>query len=193
MGLEMDWFTEQWIQYNKQEDEYRSLRQPEQDYPASFGCSFTYGTGVEMEQTWSFLLDCVNLGVRGASNDYISRMAVTYCKLYNPKDIYVMWTFSNRREYVDDSGTLLKYKAYDPGSEKYAWHRANFELSNTHSDEYNLAKNKLLLESFCKSENINLHQTSVDTINHYDMESIGTDGQHPGVEWHDTIAEHFRT
>ena len=120
-------------------------------------------------------------------------MAVSYCKRYNPTDIYVMWTFSNRREYVDDEGRLLKFKAYDPGSEQYAWHRANVELSNDFSNDYNLAKNKLLLESFCKAENINLHQLSVDTIDHMDMESVGTDGKHPGVEWHDTVAEYFRT
>lgn len=192
MGLAQDnkWFTEQWLVLK---DDFRTLKQPGQVIPASFGCSFTYGDGVEVDQTWSFLLDVANMGLPGASNDYISRMAVTYCKLYNPTDIYVMWTFPNRREVVDEDGTLLKYKAYDPGSENYAWYRASVELSNDHSDSYNLAKNKILLESFCKAENINLHQISVDTVNHVDMNSIGTDGQHPGVEWHDTVAEYLRT
>ena len=165
-------------------DNFRTLVDPAQGVSASFGCSFTEGVGVFADQTWSFLLNVCNCGLNGASNDKICRTAIEYCNTYNPKEIYVLWTFANRREVVDDEGNILKFKAFDPGSESYTWHKANLELTNQYSDFYNLKKNKLMLQYFCKSKNIQLFQLNVEQIPN---DQQGSDGQHPGVEWHDRV------
>jgi len=170
-------------------DNFRSLIEFDNGVPASFGCSFTEGVGVYADQTFSFLLNVANCGLNGASNDKICRTAIEYCNKYSPKEIYVMWTFKNRREVIDDTGTFLKFKAFDPGSKKYRWHKASAELSNDYSDEYNYQKNRLLLNSFCELKNINLYSTDVDCI---ENDKLGSDNAHPGVEWHEKVYNLFK-
>ena len=170
-------------------DNFKTLVQPNKGVSASFGCSFTEGVGVSVDQTWSFLLDVCNCGLNGASNDKICRTAIEYCNTFEPKTIYVMWTFANRREVVDEDSNLLKFKAVDPGSSKFAWHKASLELTNQYSDFYNYKKNKLLLESFCASNNIELFQADVVDIKN---DQQGSDGQHPGPSWHNDVFELFK-
>ena len=169
-------------------DDFRTLVAVGNNVSASFGCSFTEGVGVEADQTWSFLLGVANCGLNGASNDLICRTAIEYSITYIPKEIFVMWTFANRREYIDQTNTSLKFKAYDPGSEQYAWHSANLELSNDYNDDYNFVKNKMFLENFCNANNIAIHQT---TVSIFKNDQCGTDAQHPGVEWHAKVFEYF--
>jgi hypothetical protein len=171
-------------------DNFRTLVKADQGVPASFGCSFTEGVGVEIDQTWSFLLDVCNCGLNGASNDKICRTAIEYCNTFNPEKIYVMWTFSNRREIVDQDNKLLKFKAVDPGSSRFAWHKASLELTNQYSDFYNYKKNKLMLESFCIANNIKLHQADVVDIKN---DQQASDKQHPGPLWHNSVFELYQS
>lgn len=154
----------------------------------AFGCSFTYGTGVHYNEAWPFLLGANNFGLPGSSNDKICRLAIEYIRTYKPKNIFVMWTFLNRREWLDDQGTVLRFKADDV---KYRWEQAHLELQNEYWDNYNKDKNILLLENFCVNTNVTLYQLSVDSINHTELGSFGSDNSHPGTVWHSHVAEYF--
>ena len=158
------------------------------DGDGAFGCSFTYGTGVKAVEAWPFLLGVNNFGLPGSSNDKICRLAIEYIKLKSPKRIFVMWTFPNRREWIDDQRTVLRFKADDV---KYRWEEAHLELQNEYWDHYNKSKNILLLENFCVNNNVTLFQMSVDALDHTSMNSYGSDNSHPGTEWHTNVTEHF--
>ena len=153
---------------------------------AAFGCSFTSGTGVDIP--WPKLLGVHNYGQPGASNDYICRVAIEYISKTNTDKIFVMWTFPNRREWIDEDGNVLRFKADDV---KFKWEEANLELQNSEWDKYNISKNKLLLENYCTNNNVKLFQMNVDDIDHRLMNSYGSDNSHPGVSWHVNVSEIF--
>lgn len=162
----------------------------------AFGCSFTYGTGVEYDEAWPKLIGANNYGLPGSSNDKICRLAIEYISIAKPDAIFVMWTFENRREWIDEDGNVLRFKADDvrklPGrSNRYKWEEAHFELYNKHWDHYNYSKNKLLLENFCVNTDVKLYQLYVSDIDHTLMNSYGSDKAHPGKEWHIHVSENF--
>ena len=154
----------------------------------AFGCSFTYGTGVEPYEAWPKLVGANNYGLPGSSNDKICRLAIEYIRIAKPDTIFVMWTFPNRREWIDEDGNVLRFKADDVN---YKWEEAHIELHNTHWDNYNYSKNKLLLESFCVNTDVRLFQLNVLDIDHSLMKSYGSDNSHPGKEWHIYVSENF--
>ena len=53
-------------------------------------------------------------------NDKICRLAIEYIRIAKPDTIFVMWTFPNRREWIDEDGNVL-FKADDV---KYKWEEA---------------------------------------------------------------------
>ena len=157
----------------------------------AFGCSFTYGTGVKPYESWPKLLGVNNFGMPGSSNDKICRLAIEYIRLAKPDAIFVMWTFWDRREWLDEDNIYLRFKVAADTSCNYKWHEAHVELHNPHWDYYNYSKNKLLLESFCLNTDVRLFQLNVLDIDHSLMNSYGSDDKHPGTEWHINVSENF--
>ena len=41
----------------------------------AFGCSHTWGVGVDANETWSYYLDAMNFGINGCSADFVVRLA----------------------------------------------------------------------------------------------------------------------
>jgi len=159
---------------------------------AAFGCSFTFGYGIEHENSWPCLLGLYNCGQSGSSNDRITRLAIEYINTYKPANIYVMWTINSRREWIDESNSALRFKVDDPRKELYAWEEAHIELSNFHNDVYNYKRNRMLLEAVCETKGVKLHETNLFTPDHTDY-PLAIDNSHPGVEWHAVIADKFST
>lgn len=157
---------------------------------AAFGCSLTFGIGVDEGQDWPSLLELYNLGRPGSSNDRLVRMAVDYILEYQPDEIFVLWTFPERREWLDDAGILKKFNPSRVSEQDTYWHRSHTVLSNMHADAYNLDRNRLLLHTISK-----YHQVSVKELNYSDLPwkgfSTGSDGAHPGADWHAYAAETF--
>jgi hypothetical protein len=179
--------------YDINECQYRGKTPPMPYQDAAFGCSYTLGQGVDVP--WPAILEVANCGVNGASNDKIARMVITYCKLYAPKTVYVMWTFPERREYIEEDGSIHKFRRPNPKDiprilSEPTPEGAHLLLMNDQADKYNLEKNKILVESYCKAQNIELKQIDYNT---YDktLYSLGRDGDHPGPDWHATVAAHF--
>lgn len=185
---DMDPGTEKDVTYYFNSWHYRGELEPAKNAPAAFGCSFTFGQA--SNTPWPEVLGIVNCGQPGSSNDKIARLAITYCKEFEPKEIYVMWTFAQRREWVNELGFYIKYK----GEIKANYHITShlFELTNDKWDEYNYEKNKLLLQSFCSANNIKLNETTVTDVSRLQYPP-GRDNMHPGPDWHVVVAEQFNT
>ena len=96
------------VEYHINRWRYRDSIEPSQGQSAAFGCSYTFGYGVN--NPWPKLIGVANLGQNGASNDMITRLAISYCETFKPKDIYVLWTFPHRREHINKDGGLEKYR-----------------------------------------------------------------------------------
>ena len=101
-------YTEHSVEYYINDWRYRGKIVPDEGVDAAFGCSYTFGYGVGT--CWPELVGVTNLGQNGASNDQIARLAISYCKTFNPTNIYVMWTFKERREHTEETGGLSKFK-----------------------------------------------------------------------------------
>lgn len=155
---------------------------------AAFGCSFTFGYGVNHEQSWPALMGLYNCGQSGSSNDRIARLAIEYINTYSPKNIYIMWTIKSRREWIDEENNILRFKV-DDSNLKYKWQEAHLELSNTNADNYNYQKNKLLLDNY--NMDTKIHTIHIDSIDHTTL-PLGSDNSHPGIKWHEAVTEYFK-
>jgi hypothetical protein len=180
-------YTKHSIEYFINDWRYRGQLVPEMGAPAAFGCSYTFGYGSNLH--WPGMLGVANLGQNGASNDQITRLAITYCKTFKPKEIYVMWTFPNRREWIDDTGNVLRFKADEV---KNKWEQAHIELYNEYWDNYNFNKNKILLNSWCESNDIKIHYKDQNYFNKDDY-PLARDNMHPGADWHLNVSASFET
>lgn len=169
---------------------YRGHIEPDDGVPAAFGDSFTFGLGVSEGQHWPGLLGAFNGGQCSASNDKIARLAVSYCEEYKPEVIYISWSFPARREWITEEGEIIAWKAR--GIPKEDWEEAFLNLSNDNWDLYNYTKNKMFVKNYCKVNNIKL--SMIDNTNPFSHEDLpkARDGDHPGVEWHVIVAEHFK-
>ena len=183
-------FTEHSVDYYINNWRYRGRLVPAEGWAAAFGCSYTFGYGVNKH--WPGLLEAVNCGINGASNDLIARLAITYCKTFKPTSIYVLWTFKERREHIKETGGLSKFRNLSKYRIKEelknpTWVSSYATLMNDSADDYNYKKNKMLLTSYCVVNNIALHQATI-----YDLPKeefpLARDNDHPGDDWHTNIA-----
>jgi hypothetical protein len=169
---------EKLVTYHFNEWRYRGNIEPGTNISASFGCSHCFGYGVNTP--YSEIIEFANCAISGLSNDAIARMAYTYCEQFAPNVIVVLWTIPHRREWVDTTGKIEKFRMQQNPNE---WQQNFIELQNNKWDEYNLQKNKLFLKHYCESRNIKL--LDYDFI---DNDNQARDGMHPGTDWHMNMA-----
>lgn len=97
------------IEYSYNSRGYRGEEWPDNldDLKKSVWCvgdSFTSGVGNLYEHTWPYILEkqlkvrCINLGLDGASNNWIKRRVIDIINNVSPKLIIVQWSYINRRE-----------------------------------------------------------------------------------------------
>lgn len=195
---EINWSADA-VTYHINTQRHRGSILPARGQSAAFGCSFTFGYGVDESEHWPGLLGVANCGESGSSNDQIVRTAISYINYWQPADVFVMFTFPNRREWINDAGEYRKFKGLTPEDRKrilketdFGWETAHLALHNEYSDHYNFYKNKVFLESFCQAKNVRLHFTTVGEIDYLPF-TPARDLNHPGPLWHLLIAEHFKT
>lgn len=165
---------EKLVTYNFNDWRYRGTIEPGLRVDASFGCSHAMGYGVN--RPYAEIIEFANCGISGLSNDAIVRMAYTYCEQFNPENIVVLWTIPHRREWVDDTGQIKKFRMERSPTH---WQQNFIDLQNTSWDEYNLTKNKLFLRNYCSAKGIRL--LDYDFV---DNDMCARDGMHPGPDWH---------
>ena len=174
---------------------YRGHLEPGMGEPAAFGCSFTFGSGTN--HPWPSYLDIVNCGQPGSSNDKIARLVISYCRQFQPNCVYVMWTFPQRREWVDEYGNVIAFKNVTQAEAEQimrqpfvSWDNSHLYLMNDLWDSYNYQKNRLLVESYCGASDIKLYQSTVTELGPRNY-APARDNMHPGPDWHINIASIF--
>ncbi len=123
----------------------------------SVGCSHTEGIGVNDNETWphyvaeALNMTHINMGFTGRSNDYISRTVTSYVRFFNPKYVFVMYTYPSRREYWTDEGpqpyASQQWGYFQDSPNKW---NAFTELSSAKSDKHNFIKNHSMILMACE-------------------------------------------
>lgn len=137
----------------------------------SIGASEVLGTGMPEAQLFSNVLAThleeglqrpvihFNLGMGGASADYISRILASALPVLKPDIVLLMFPYYGRREHINAQGRFFlfnnqysqpnaKLKLSDP--ENYSQIKANALLSSDYSDQLNFYKNYQFCESLCE-------------------------------------------
>jgi len=166
------------------------------------GCSFTYGTGLNLEQTWGAKLaqrmglTLVNLGMPGHSLDLSTAwLMLNQHRLQQPRAVIICETPPARMSWLTTVAhartavytyplfTLVtEHSSREPQDiARHHWIINNLKLNSAVS----YFKNRKLVEYWAKSKNI--------PFVHFNALSVGSntyarDLAHFGEDWHDTVA-----
>lgn len=149
---------------------------------ACFGCSQTFGVGLQTDQTWPYILknllhdeyDVVNFGIAGASSDIISRLVNNYLIQHTPKVVCCLLPDIFRRELfsgtnndaapqqfflqAEENVTMLdicKRSGFDVKDYKCYKH-----FSGEDNALYQYYKNIRFIEALCKSKGVQVYTLS---------------------------------
>ena len=154
----------------------------------AFGCSHTYGLGVERNEAWPFLLDAINLGKSGVSVNYIARILPSCVELYKPSLIYILWPDYTRFEY-EENGIIHQSLPTDKNRIKF------MEMANDEWLWKNYNQQVDYIKSYCISNKIKLiDMTLLDLapfIDFADKWPLSKLGHHYSEEWHKWVADIF--
>jgi hypothetical protein len=154
----------------------------------SFGCSHTWGVGVEANETWSYILNSKNFGISGCSTDYIVRIAPDIIKEHHPDIIFVLWPDWTRFDYLKNneyhtSLPMDKDRIHHMEKCNESWLKENFDIQVS------------AFKNLCKDNNIRLvDMTLYDLIpylDHADRWPVSKLGHHYAPSWHKSVADLF--
>jgi len=155
----------------------------------AFGCSHTWGVGVDATETWSYNLNAMNFGIGGCSADFVVRIAPDLMHKYQPNTIYVLWPDWTRFEYIQNVVYL----------QSLTTDRDRIYFMETHTEEWlkkNFQKQVNLMNQYCNQHNIQLIDMSlydlIPYIDHADQWPISKLGHHYASSWHQQVADIFR-
>jgi hypothetical protein len=140
------------------------------------GCSQTFGVGVDVEESWSFLfrkrlaeqrglpessVNLMNFSQGGASNDYIARTLIEQSSLVQPDAIVAGFTHMSRFEILDETMAVhlgpVDLEEFDKaGGNPEIKRLAEFLTLGTDETQQKIRmiKNVLLFQYFCRSRDI---------------------------------------
>jgi len=155
----------------------------------AFGCSHTYGIGVESNEAWPYLLNAANFGQPGVSADFIVRTAPAVIEKYQPQTIYILWPDWTRFEYIQDAKYQQSLVTDSNRVQFMQSHPESWLLSNFQTQ---LKK----MQDLCNILNIRLVGMTLDDlipyIDHADRWPVSKLGHHYSPEWHQWVADIFR-
>ncbi len=159
-----------------------------------FGCSYTMGTGVHVEQAWPSQLasltgmNVINLGHAGSSNDTAFRFAKHYLPELKPRWAVWLQTDMHRIELLDESiSTSLNILASDIKNPCAKDHFIKTWFSSAINQQLNLEKNTMAFKYLCQSLNIG---TVILPRSFVKSDKSGRDLSHPGPEIYTMLAKH---
>jgi len=133
---------------------------------AFFGCSLTYGWGLEVKDTWPLLItkkleehlgktvQCWNFGVPGSDIKLNSYIATKVKKELNP-DLIIFWLPQmHRRSWVDDKGEMFFHSLTPDESMKIPVTDSMLEISNYCYDLYSVWNDVSMVNKDFKCVNI---------------------------------------
>lgn len=154
----------------------------------AFGCSHTFGIGVEQKQAWPALLNLKNYGAPGVSADYIVRIIGDAIKENNPNKIYILWP----------DWTRFEYKVNDTYHQSRPTDKNRILFMEEWTDEKLFAhfnNNVTIIKNICDNEQIKLVHMTLDDlvpiIDHADKWPLSTLGHHYSPVWHRWVADIF--
>lgn len=154
----------------------------------AFGCSHTYGTGVEVNETWSYHLSAMNFGVQGCSTDLIARILPDIALHYMPDTILILWPMHLRFEYIKHSIPCQSLPSDKNRIEFMAIATDDWLMEN-----FNNQVSKI--KDFCLVNNIRLVSLTLEEltpyIDHADVWPKSKLGHHYNEEWHKWVADIF--
>lgn len=159
-----------------------------------FGCSYTMGTGVHVENAWPNQLanmtgmTVINLGHAGSSNDTAFRFARHYLPQLRPRWAVWLQTDMHRLELLDESiNTSLNILATDTKNPCADDRFIKTWFSSAVNQQLNLEKNTMAFQYLCDSLQIKhlvMPRTSMMS------DKCGRDLSHPGPDVHQQLAKH---
>lgn len=156
---------------------------------AAFGCSHTWGVGVEADETWAYLLGAKNYGVGSSSADTVVRVAQTVYDEVNFSVAYVLWPDWTRFD-INENG---HWRTVLPTN------RDRIKYVETHPEEWlkdNFRYQVNVMRDFCKRNDIKLVDMSlydlIPYIDHADKWPLSKLGHHYAPSWHQQVADIFR-
>jgi hypothetical protein len=155
-----------------------------------FGCSFTFGIGINLEDTWGYLLakelgyELFNLSVPGGSMDSMSRVALVWLNKIKPDLVILQQPDLSRREYVN--GTEL----VTAGVWKEDWFKNIRIFWDDKDDNLNYIKNKQIIKSIYPNfyEFIREYRKGCDVDRNGYLE-LGRDLMHAGPKYHKNLVK----
>jgi hypothetical protein len=155
----------------------------------AFGCSHTYGRGVERDEAWPYLLGAKNYGVPGCSSDLIARTCPAIIAQHLPATVYILWPDWTRFEYTDN-GRIMQSLVTD---------RNRIKFMETATDEWlqeNFNTQVAKVKQYCNSVNVKLIDITlydlITYIDHADQWPLSKLGHHYSPVWHTWVADIFK-
>lgn len=121
------------------------------------GCSFTFGTGLALEDCWPYqvskrlALSCWNLGVAGAANDTMFRLGSFWIPHLAPRVVVVLLTEPTRLEIIDNRKFVPIMPKFIP-KEYEQFYR--YWVTTDANSRFNEMKNQLAIQSLCDKAGI---------------------------------------
>ena len=207
-------WTKDSISYDHNSHGYRSIDFVADDNfsVASFGCSFTYGTGVPIEYTWPEIfckslqdqlcspVNNFNFGWPATSADRICRMVVKSIPILKPNLVLILLPDRNRCEKYGDDGYTRRLV---PSNELWADYYAAW--ANDYDSKNNFLKNFVFIKTILELHDIPwlfatwdqymtplmLKKTKFVDGHRFFPDDFARDGSHPSVKAYTHLAKSF--
>ena len=182
------------IKYQIDQDGLRNPLHTEADGAIlALGCSFTFGIGLDINDTWPSVLGKMlnkpvyNGGIPGSSNDTAFRLADHFVPKHKLAAVVLLSPHEHRYEFYHNGFP------YDYSGTAYPiWIKNNIELSTEMHNELNLKKNLLAIQCLCDKFDIPFVYKGVGNGRAgADKNDWSRDLQHFGKESHKLIASRF--
>lgn len=141
----------------------------------AIGASEVLGTGLPEDQVFGHLfarrlenhlqrpIKYFNLGMGGASADYVSRTLASALPVLKPDIVLLVFPYYGRREHINSLGKVFLFNSQDAGArlknrfidpENHSQIKAHMTLSSDYNDQMNFYKNYLFCEMFCERQQV---------------------------------------
>lgn len=159
------------------------------------GCSITEGVGVDLNETWSSILNTslegkfISLAKGGSGSDTWFSYLLMFIDYFNPLKVFLLGYPYSRFEYFDSEKFIPAFMANKTNFQKKYPNFSKDILFSKEYAEYNYYKNLLAIKQLCSTREIPFYSLETNCINYPDF---GSDNLHPGPKYHSEIAKRFK-
>jgi len=197
----LGWHSETAVSYRRNRHGFRGDNFTDHTDLICLGCSFTFGFGIPEEHSWPSVLAKrlasahVNLGVCGAANDTMFRLARYWIPRLQPKTVAVLQTWPYRWEVCEYDGanpaSFLMHRVGRQEAESVTDPMLKKWILNDINHEISCERNQRAIQQICHEHDC--RAVFVDVTQYLDLgpDDLARDLAHPGVKWHAAMADTF--